>query len=261
MTCSGCHVARLKQSSGQIFFWSYKKMKHLTFKFFKLPVLAMLLFSLVTLSACQEGGLGGGDQETASDEAYFQDDFSDPASGWELVNDEGGSADYFEGTFRIQVNPNVDPAQGGRIFYWSNPKRIFGDVRTEVDVTKASGGDTNVYGVICGYQDANNFFALFISSDGYYGITKILEGAPPKFIGKAKETGKMIPSDVIQKGNTTNHIRADCVESKLTLYVNGQLLDSAEDPDLAGGDSGLLAGAFAEGGLDIRFDNLKILAP
>ncbi|MCJ7529550.1 MAG: hypothetical protein MUO64_00790 [Anaerolineales bacterium] len=47
----------------------------------------------------------------------------------------------------------------------------------------------------------------------------------------------------------------------MTLYVNGQMLTSVEDPDLGAGDVGLLAGIFDDTSLDVRFDNLVVSSP
>ena len=210
-----------------------------------------LIFTLV-LTACQGLGLPGasGDQQAGSGEVYFKDDFSDPSSGWDRLSGDGGTTDYLEGTYRIQVT------QPKRTL-WANPKLLFNDLRIEADVTKGEGSDNNVFGLICRYQDEANFYAFFISSDGYYGITKVIEGAGPKLLG----TDKMTTSEIIKKGNATNHLRGDCVTNKLTLYVNGQMLTSVEDPDLDSGDVGLLAGIFGDTNLDVRFDNLVVSSP
>jgi hypothetical protein len=214
-------------------------------------LVTVMLFTLV-LTACQGIVLpsAGSDQQAGSGEVYFKDDFSDPSSGWDRLSGDGGTTDYFEGTYRILVT------QPKRTL-WANPKLFFNDLRIEADVTKAEGGDNNVIGLICRYQDQANFYAFFISSDGYYGITKVIEGVGPKLLG----TDKMSASEVINKGNDANHLRADCVANKLTLYVNGQMLTSAEDADLDSGDIGLLAGNFGDASLDVRFDNLVVSNP
>ncbi|MEJ2305846.1 MAG: hypothetical protein P8Y14_30355, partial [Anaerolineales bacterium] len=67
-------------------------------------MLAPILLAL-TITACQalpsylfSGGVSSG-------EVLFQDDFSDPASGWERVSEGSeGVLDYEEGAYRILVN-------------------------------------------------------------------------------------------------------------------------------------------------------------
>ena len=72
---------------------------------------------------------------------------------------------------------------------------------------------------------------------------------------------EMLPSEDIIQGEGPNVIRADCVGSKLTLYVNGKLLDSQEDAEFMTGDVGLLAGTFSEAGVEVEFDDFSVKVP
>lgn len=184
-----------------------------------------------------------------SAEVLFADDFSDPSSGWDQVQADEGITDYANGRYRIFVNqPQHD--------YWANPGRSFGDVRVEVDATKAGGPDDNDFGLICRYQDVENFYAFLISSDGYFGIMKVSQGSS-EMLG----TDALQPSDAIRQGGTTNHIRGDCVGAQLTLHVNGEQVYSATDSTFSSGDVGLLAGTYDVSGTDIHFDNFFVLKP
>jgi hypothetical protein len=58
-----------------------------------------------------------------------------------------------------------------------------------------------------------------------------------------------------------NHLRADCIGDKLTFYINFTEVASAADSDLPNGDVGVLAGAFAEPGVDVLFDNFVVIQP
>ena len=71
----------------------------------------------------------------------------------------------------------------------------------------------------------------------------------------------MQPSEAIQQGGAQNTIRADCVGSTLSLYVNGQKLDEVQDTEFASGDVGLIAGSFDTPGTDIHFDNFVVTKP
>ena len=54
---------------------------------------------------------------------------------------------------------------------WSNLSRVVPeDLRIEVDVSKQNGPDDNAFGVLCRYQDPENFYYFLISSDGFGGI-------------------------------------------------------------------------------------------
>lgn len=216
-------------------------------------VLLLFLILFLYTTACSMLPGGEGDPQPTSPplptNVLFQDDFSDPSSGWDRVSVEDGITDYADGVYRIFVNTiNMD--------VWANPKLNFSDARIEVDATKVGGSDNNDFGVLCRYVDADNFYFFIISSDGYYGIGKLLDGEQ-KLIG----VDAMPPSEVIRQGEATNHLRADCIGSKLSLYVNGEFLAQYEDSDLSAGDVGLIAGTIDAPGTDIHFDNLKVLKP
>ena len=215
-------------------------------KFRFIFLVSSLLFSALACQAVSAGGSGSGQP---SGSVLFQDDFSDPSSGWDRVNVDDGITDYADGAYRIYVNSSDSDV-------WANPGLKFDDVYVEVDATKIGGSDDNDYGVVCRYQDGDNFYFFVISSDGYYGVGKVLQGEQ-QLIGM----DSMPPSEVIKKGNVTNHLRAGCVGSKLSLTINDQLLGEYDDTDFTAGDVGLVAGSFSEAGVDIHFDNFVVTKP
>ena len=177
------------------------------------------------------------------------DDFSSSTSGWNKETADEGETAYKDGQFEITVNEvNYD--------LWSNPGESFEDVKIEVDVTKQSGPENNRMGLQCRYQDRDNYYFALISSDGYYGIGKVFDGAQTMLPENGMQT-----TQTIFAGQAINHIRFDCVGTKLTLYVNGDYVDSVDDSDISVGDIGLLAGSFDEKGVTISFDNLLVLSP
>ncbi len=217
---------------------------------------ALLLGLALTVMACALPNLPGLSSPEkpqvapAQLKVLFQDDFSNPDSGWDRARAKDGVTDYTkDGAYRIRVNvPNTD--------VWANPGLHFTDVRIEVDATKVGGPDDNDFGVICRYQDENNFYFLIISSDGYYGIGKVAHGEQSLLTGDALDY-----SDAILQGATTNHIRGDCVGSKLVLYANGVRLAEAQDDTFKDGDVGLMAGTYDDRGTNILFDNFVVYQP
>ena len=178
----------------------------------------------------------------------FQDDFLRNSSGWNRMQANEGIMDYDAGGFRILVNAL-------QTNFWTSPSRNFTDVRIEVDEGKLAGPDENRIGLVCRFNGSDYYFFI-VSSDGYYGMG-IFSGGKATLLGQAE----MQPSENINKGLAINHLRADCVGSTLTFYVNGFQIAQAQDVTLASGDVGILAGTFATPGVDIVFDNFVVLQP
>lgn len=191
--------------------------------------------------------------EAPTSNILFSDDFSDPNSGWDRSDWESGVTDYNNGTYRMLVKiPNYD--------IWANPGQYFdGDVRVEVDATKVAGELDDDYGLICRYSgepSAPNYYYFIISSDGYAVIGKV--GAGENGYISSEE---MLPTEAIKQGLTTNRLKADCIGSTLSLYVNGQMVASATDSEFTAGDVGLMAGTFDIPSSEIAFDNLVVTVP
>jgi hypothetical protein len=199
------------------------------------------------LTACQSSWLTA--LVAQPGQPLYQDDFSDPGSGWPKMSGTNGAMGYNEGVFRMLVqSPQYDlQAVSGQ---------TYGDAQIEVDATLKSGPLYNRFGLICRYQDMNAFYFFAVSSDGYYAIGKLNNGVT-SLLGQEM----MAYSAFILKGNNTNHMRFDCVGNTLTGYVNGQTLAIAQDDDFSSGDAGLMSGSFDEGGVIMSFDNFVVIKP
>jgi hypothetical protein len=189
-------------------------------------------------------------QQSTPSDILFSDDFSNTDEKWDQVSETSRTTDYYNNAYRITINATDSDA-------WSNPdKESFTDVHIEVDATKNAGPDDNDFGIICRYLDVDQFYYGVISSDGYYGIMKMTsDGGMP--IGE----DTLLESDKIIQGDSTNHIRFDCVGSTLTLFVNGIQIDQQTDAEYTTGNIGLIAGTFKTAGTDILFDNFVVYKP
>jgi hypothetical protein len=215
----------------------------------KKTYLVMVAVGLVLASlACSSSD---GETESAPPPVgvLFQDDFSDTSSGWDRVDVPEGVTDYEDGVYRIYVNTdNTD--------VWANPGLNFSDSVTSVEATKVGGPDDNDFGLICRYEDESNFYFFIISSDGFYGIGRVVDGLQ-EIIGEED----LQFSEEIKQGNVMNVIQVACVGNELTLSVNSMELISVIDSTFSSGDVGLLAGTFDTPGTDIHFDNLVVRKP
>ena len=220
----------------------------------KVVYLLAVLTLLLSNSTCSfDSGLLGAGAVTAKpiSGVYFQDDFSNQASGWPQVRSDEGITDYENGIYRIFVNlENQD-------FFGTLDLALQSDVRLEVDAAKVGGSDDNYFGILCRYQDNNNFYQFLISSDGYVGILKVVDGSTQSIDG---ETLREHPA--VNIGNAQNNIRADCIGDTFALYVNDQLISTAKDTTfMSGGKVGVFAGTYDTPGTDIHFDNFIVTLP
>jgi len=209
------------------------------------PVQLLLLWALLVATS----GCALLEIPTASGSVLFQDDFSLDSSGWDRYVDSTYEANYADGGYRISVQtPNT--------WAWTTPRVSLGDVRIEVDASKAAGPDNNIFGIVCRYQDWRNYLFFLVSSDGYVGIGVRRDGANILLSGESLQL-----RDVVMQGASTNHLRADCIGEALRLFVNGFPVAEASSSDWPQGDVGLLAGTYNEGGAMIEFDNFSVLQP
>jgi hypothetical protein len=207
----------------------------------------MSILPVLLLSACRSSWIT--DLVTQPGETIFQDDFSDPASGWTRSRSQSGVMDYDQGAYRMLV-------LAAEYDLWSVPGQGFQDTRVEVDANRVDGPVQNRFGIICGFQNARNFTFFIISSDGYYAIGAVRNGER-RLIGQ----DMMAYSPAIASGTGTNHLRLDCIGRTLTAYVNGQAVAATQGDQPVAGDVGLLVGTFATPGVDVAFHHFVVIRP
>jgi hypothetical protein len=214
-------------------------------------IISILLFGIL-VSACQPIRPTK-DPKMLSGKVIYQDDFSDPKSGWENINGAQGYVGYFRGSYRMMLRAPLSTSL-------VKANKIYNDSVSEVDVTKATGPDDSTYGLVCRAMNEHNYYVFIISSGGYYGIGKVIEGNGPIMLGTDGPT-KLKASDAVKKGNGSNHLRAECISNTLTFIINGQKVSSIQDKDLENGDNGFFAQTGGEAGIDVRYNSLVIKNP
>lgn len=224
----------------------------------KLFPLALLLFFILACSATDS--INGPTVEPtvpASGTVLFQDEFEDPLSGWDTASTVDGIMDYDSGVYRILVDTP-------KFNFWSTPTGVYTDTRVEVDTAKFGGPDINRAGVICRFTNVDgvaNLYFFVISSDGYFGVGRLLRNADSTSQATFLGQDQMMPSPHIKTGMAVNHLRADCAGNTLSFYINGFPVAQVNDPQLTSGRVGLTAGAFDVGGVDVIFDKFVVLQP
>jgi len=218
----------------------------------KKAIWGFLLLALLTLPACL-GDRFSGPAACNEDGVLFVDDFAGEQNcGWQQYAQGGAQTKVTDGVLR------VSSSQPGQI-WWTNPGKNFDNVIVSVQARQVSGPDDNAYGVICRYQNEENFYVFLISGDGYYAIAKYQTGVDQ--IQYLTGEGQFQPSDAINQGAATNEVRASCIGNQLSLAVNGLPLVSVNDPTFVIGDVGVAASTFQPGTAEINFDNFRVVRP
>jgi hypothetical protein len=188
---------------------------------------------------------------TATPEAgtlIYSEDFSGD-SGWVEENNDSWRVGQMDGGYSILVKISYAPI-------WSVRNQELTDVRLEVDAARLDGPADGYYGLVCRHLNGDNYYALVIGSDGFYGIAIKEGGDKLRYLVEGRDQ-----QSVILSGSAYNRIRGDCIGSTLSLYANGQKLLETQDSTFDSGDIGLLAGTLKVSGLRVLFDNYAAYTP
>jgi len=187
-------------------------------------------------------------------DTLVRDDFSSNSGDWSV-------GDYTDSSFLIQGGSYVVTIKETNLIAWGNYEQTtYTDVAISVQADDLSDLPQNSkdwpgFGLICGYVDNNNFYYAGLTADGYYVINKYRNG---NVIGLSSSDGKWSTTNDIATFQGSYAIKLVCARGSLSLYVDGQLLDEINDPDLGEGLLGVFVNTFDTAGLAVAFDNVVI---
>ena len=194
-------------------------------------------FDNLTLKTPDGSVSGGG--------VLFADDFANNAAEWTEGASDNSRYVIEDGEYYLSVLSD-------QYMIWARSNQDWEDVIVEVDARQVEGPADNEYGLICRYQDADNFYQLSVSGDGFYRLVMWSDAAFQELLPWER-------SSAINQNGETNRLRAVCDGSRLSLAVNGQTLFDLTDATLPlNGDAGMHLGTFAEGGVTLAFDDFAI---
>ena len=197
-------------------------------------VLALAALACKAISGGGDGGGGGnGGTDTAtstpSPKVILSDDFS--STKWGTGTDSNSSVGYANNALQIIVYKK-------NYFVWSTPNaESYQNFHAETTVINNGTDSTTAFGIMCDQQEVkNNFYYLAITPAGEYAIAKAADGQKDVFL---TNNDAWAASDKIAKDASSYHVGADCGNGTLTLYVDGQQIDSVSDTSYPGGSVAL----------------------
>jgi hypothetical protein len=196
----------------------------------KVFMASLLLLGLVS-SACRGPNLPN-------------DDFSNSNSGWGTGTDEKSSVEYANGGLQIIVH---QPS----FVTWSTPGTgSYENIHMEAGVRNDSTDPEAMFGFVCNEQGTtDSFYYAGVSPDGYYAFVKSAEEGEDVYLKEGS-------SEVISASPSSMRLGLDCGNGSMTLYVNGQRIDSVSDSTYTSGAIGLFAASDDEpSGANVNFDD------
>ena len=181
-----------------------------------------------------------------SGQVMYEEHFSG-SSAWDEFESDNAKVSISNGAYYVSVQPD-------NYYAWGNAGQHFDDTLIAVVAQPTQPVGNADFGVLCRYQDNDNFYALEISEDGFFAIWKQVDG---EYISLVDWTA----SDLVPSDGSAVTIQAACIGNNLTLGVNGNILADTQDDTFSSGDIGLVAGTWDTGGVEIRFDDVIVYAP
>jgi hypothetical protein len=184
----------------------------------------------------------------------WQDDFSDTGI-WETWADSDSSAEYVNGAFNMNLFTKD-------ILNWAAPNdgNSYQNIHMEVTTMTNDSDPTAGFALVCNLQsDGHSYYYLMMKSTGEYAIAKAIKGPNDVFL---TNNDHWATSDLITQNASSYRLGADCgSDGTLTLYVDGQKIDSVSDSTYGPGRVGLLIWSSSDTNkTDITFDDFIMTA-
>ena len=176
----------------------------------------------------------------------FEDDFRDQGY-WETSNEEEHRAYYAPEGFRIENH-----AEEG--IYSNTIWLDYGDVRVEVSAGHMAGPESAQFGVVCRWQDDNNFYSFLIGKTGNFTIARTQNGETT-LLEEGKLELEMLPA------GQTWRVAGGCLGHRLILELDGQVLVETRDEAFPVGLVGLAVGSRGEAGAEVSFESFRVFTP
>jgi hypothetical protein len=201
--------------------------------------LAIGCFTVVAMSCNAISSLG--ERGTS-----LEDDFS--SAKWGTLTDANASVEYANGTLHMLIFTRNH-------FVWSVPDdKDYENIHMEVTVINNNTDPATAFGIMCNQQDSDSGYYFAITPAGQYAIVKSTAGQKDVFLTNDNTWDY---SNFITPNAPSYRLGVDCSrDGTLTLYVDGQQVDSVNDTDYASGGVALFTWSGEEAtSADVSFDD------
>jgi hypothetical protein len=165
----------------------------------------------------------------ANSDVLLEDDFtSGGRTTWGTGTDKDSSVEYLNDGLNMQLFTKS-------YIVWTSPNdQEYENIHMEVTALNNGSDSATAFGFMCNqqYPITDSRYYLAITPGGEYAIGKAALALDDVILTKNGEWGK---SNLIAKNAASYRIGADCGNGKLTLYVDGQPVDSASDSSYTNG--------------------------
>jgi hypothetical protein len=172
------------------------------------------------------------EESVSNSDVLYEDDFKEGRSNWGIGTDSDSSVEYVDDALNLQLFRE-------NYFVWTSPTdESYENVHMEVTVTNNGSDADAAVGFFCDVQypiDESHYY-LAITPRGEYAIAKAALAQDDEIL---TNNGSWDSSDLIAENADSYRLGADCGNGTLTLYVDGQEIDSVSDSTYTSGSFAL----------------------
>jgi hypothetical protein len=183
----------------------------------------------------------------------FFDDFSNPTSGWEIIDRDDVKKGYLNGEYRVWINEiNKGYSAGSPTGSPDNCSRENYSVEVDAHWQDDIG---SAYGVIFGATKELDAYLFLVFSNQNFALLR--------YDPLARNYLFIVPltfSAAVNTGSLLNHLKVKRQGSSITLFVNGTELGTWDDRTITGLTAyGLASFSGSTPLADARFDNFRVM--
>jgi hypothetical protein len=165
---------------------------------------------------------------TTDSDVLLDDDFTPGRDQWGTGTDADSSVEYVDDALNLKLFTE-------NFVVWTTPNgESYENIHMEVTVLNNGTDSDTAFGMFCYQQypidDSRYYFA--VTPTGEYAIAKAALAVDDEILTNGNTWAK---SDLIKPNAASYRIGADCGNGTLTLYVDGQEVDSVSDSTYTGG--------------------------